>query len=100
MSAHPEPHPLAGQTVTIRHDVKDAREMVVGGASYRVEDWWDRVSGTSWTEASGNPAAMQYAIRTGCAVDPVPIDDEVLYGKIDGFGHLVHVTEIEYGGAS
>lgn len=58
-----------------------------------VEDWWDRVSGGSWTTAQGNPAALKYAVRTGIAAC-VPTDDEVVYGKIGGLGHLVHVTEL------
>lgn len=43
--------------------------------------------------ADGNPACMNYAIRAGFS--DLPTDDEVLYGKIGGFGHLVHISEIE-----
>jgi hypothetical protein len=99
VTIHTEPHPLAGQTVEIRSDVKDRRNMVVGGAQYRIEDWWDRVSGSSWAVAQGNPAALQYTLRTGMSSDPVPLGDEVVYGKIDGIGHLVHVTELDDGSA-
>lgn len=91
---HSQPHPLAGQTVKIADHVEDPRRMVVPGAEYRVEDYWDRATGGSWMNADGNPAAMHYAIRTGLASYPVPLDDEVLYGKIDKIGHLVHVSEI------
>lgn len=93
---HTESHPLAGQTVKIAEGVADpAQGAVIAGALYRIEDWWDRVSGGSWMHARGNPAALHYAMRTGVSI-PVPTDNEVLYGKIGHLGHLVHVSEIEW----
>ena len=77
---HTESHPQAGQTVTLKT-----------GEEYRLEDWWDKLTGSSWMYAVGNPAAMNYAMR---ALD-LPIDDEVVYGKIGVYGHLVHVSEIQ-----
>jgi hypothetical protein len=84
VSVHADPHPLASQPVTL----------LMGGARFRVEDWWDRVSGSSWTEASiaGNPAARAYAIRIDGS--SIPADDEVLYGKVGAYGVLVHTSEI------
>jgi hypothetical protein len=94
---HAEPHPLAGRTVRIRDGVRDpAQNQVAGGAEYRLEDWWDRVSGGSWMTAQGNPAALHYAMRTAFSGD-VPTDDEVVYGKIGHLGHLVHVSELDGG---
>lgn len=81
---HDTPSPLAGTTITV--DIGD------GPQDYRVEDWWERLTGKSWMNSDGNPAAMNYAIR--CGLDRLPTDDEVLYGKIGAFGHLVHVNEI------
>lgn len=96
---HPEPHELAGKTVTLNeHAIDQARGMVVAGAEFRIEDYWDRVSGQSWGDSIGNPAALMYAMRTGLSSikegKSVPYDDEVVYGKINGFGHLVHVSEL------
>lgn len=82
-----ERHPLAGQTVKIKADAVD-----LGGQEYRVEDWWQNVAGMSWMDAEGNPAALIYAIRS--AVAGLPTDNEVLYGKVGAFGHLVHVSEL------
>ena len=94
MTIHNEPHPLAGQTVKLREGVTDpARGIVVGGVEFDLEDWWDRLDGGSWMFAEGNPAAMQYAMRSGMG-GSLPIDDEVVYGKIGRFGHLVHVSEL------
>jgi len=93
MALHPEAHPLAGQTVTIREGVTDpAQGAVVGGAHYRLEDWWDRITGKSWGDSRGNPACLQYAMRA--VANGLFPDDEVVYGKVGAFGHLVHVSEI------
>ncbi|MEV4271970.1 hypothetical protein [Micromonospora aurantiaca (nom. illeg.)] len=82
-----ERSPLAGQTVTIRADVPR-----LGGKQYVVEDWWQNVTGGSWMDAEGNPAALIYAMRSG--LTGIPTDNEVLYGKVDGLGQLVHVSEL------
>lgn len=81
---HQEPSPLAGQTVKIE---------VMGSAfDYVVEDWWDRINGKSWKISDGNPAALKYAMRI--AGTELPLDDQVLYGKVNGMGELVHIGEI------
>lgn len=91
---HKEAHPLAGQTVKLNDKAKDALQgCVVEGALLRVDDWWDRTAGRSWMACDGNPACLQYAMRTGLSGLP-SLDDEVVYGKIDGLGHLVHVSEL------
>ena len=92
MEIHKEAHPLAGRTVVLNSQ-DPVRGMVTEGQHYWVEDWWDRVSGGSWMYADGNPACIQYAVRTG-TLKTIPTDDEVVYGKIDGIGHLVHVSEL------
>lgn len=91
---HTESSPLAGQTVKIRDDVKHPQVPDFGGSEYRVEDWWDKATGGSWMDARGNPACLVYGARTGFSPNPPPLDDEVLYGKVGPFGHLVHVSEI------
>lgn len=75
---HQKPHPLAGQTAVLPDGVGDpVRNMVIAGEEFRVEDY----------------AAMQYAMRIGLLCDQIP-PDNVVYGKIGAFGHLVHVTEL------
>lgn len=91
---HSEPSPLAGKTVRLRPDyhhpeIEDASNLYIV-----IEDWWDRIAGKSWMDCNGNPAALLYAMRTGFSSYRVPINNEVLYGKVGCFGHLVHVSEI------
>lgn len=97
---HDQPHPHAGG---------QARLLVHLGTNpplekdtiVEIEDWWDHLTGGSWLDADGNPAAMIYAIRAGFA--ELPMDDEVVYVKakmIDEpnsprLGHIVHVSELE-----
>jgi hypothetical protein len=87
---HTEAHPLAGRTVRLNDQAQDASGPVVPNAEFRVEDWWDRLTGGSWMHVKGNPAAIGYAIRGG----HLPLDDEVVYGKIGYLGYLVHDSEL------
>lgn len=87
---HDQPHPLAGSTLKVR--TPDHFQLGEGPHAFELEDWWDRLTGGSWMSAEGNPAALVYAMRSG--MSGLPIDDEVVYGKIGPFGHLVHVSEI------
>lgn len=80
--------PLAGKTVKIKSSCG-----IYGGKEYRVEDWWLNLTGKSWQITEGNPACLDYAMRS--ALYDLPIDNDVLYGKIDGFGKLIHISEIE-----
>lgn len=93
---HTDQHQLAGQTVTLPSHPDDP----IGSepAEYIVEDWYDRLTGGSWMTAQGNPAALKFALRTGLDVglhgQRVPTDDEVVYGHIDGMGHIIHDAEL------
>jgi hypothetical protein len=92
---HVEQHPLSGKTVVLGEHAGDpVRHMVEPGELFRVEDWWDRLTGGSWMDAEGNPAALQYAMRIGSRFGDVPVDDDVVYGKIGPYGHLVHASEL------
>lgn len=93
MRIHNQPHPLAGQTVMVKVQGKRIGGLE-SGARFVVKDWWDREAGESWMMAIGNPAVLQYAIRTGFARPSIPRDDAVVYGYIDGLGYLVHVSEL------
>lgn len=86
-------HPLAGQTVQLNDKATDpVRGAVVPGAIFRIEDYWQNVAGGSWMHAGSNPTALVYGMRSALA--GLPLDNEVVYGKVDGLGHLVHVSEL------
>lgn len=78
-----QPEPLAGQEI----------KLTAGSIAetLRVEDWNDRVFGQSWMDMAGHPASLSYAMRSAMA--GLPLDNEVVYGKAQGLGHLVHVSE-------
>jgi hypothetical protein len=91
---HDRPHPLAGRTVRLpdrmgHGDVTGE----LAGRHFRIEDWWDHLSGASWRHAQGNPAALHYAARA--TMKRLPANDDVVYGKIGALGYLLHVTEVE-----
>lgn len=90
---HNEPHPLAGKTVKLKPSATHFQVHDFGGSEFRLEDWWDRVSGNPWGLCKGNPACIVYAMR--CATNKLPFDNEVVYGKVGHFGHLVHISELE-----
>lgn len=84
--------PLAGQTVKIKPTVGSGFRFRLADQPFEVEDWWENVAGKSWMFCDGNPACLSYAIRSG--KEGLPIDNEVLYGKIGGVGFLIHVSEL------
>lgn len=90
---HSESHPLAGKKVILNETTASGRPNhdPAPGVEYWIEDWWDKLTGKSWMFSDGNPAALMYAMR---GAGHHPIDDEVVYGKIGAYGHLVHVSEL------
>jgi hypothetical protein len=92
VTTHSTPHDLAGKTVTLAPASPNAE--IHDGVEFTVEDWYDRVTGQSWMFAEGNPTAIKYALRTGFGGGKVPVNDEVVYGKIGNLGHIVHTTEL------
>jgi len=91
---HNRPHPLAGRTVRLPDRCGPGDPPgELAGRHFRIEDWWDQVSGASWRETDGNPAALHYAVRA--MVKGLPANDDVVYGKVGALGYLLHVSEVE-----
>ena len=89
---HNEPHPKAGEIVTLVHAHDPQRHMVESGVPFRVEDWYDRISeGQSWRK---HKTFATHWYQQRAASTDLPLDDEVLYGHIGSLGHLVHISEI------
>lgn len=85
----------AGKKLRIK---KGAGKSVTGelldGKEFVAEDYWINISGKTLWLCDGNPACLEYAIRT-CDYRHIPIDDKVIYGKVGGYGHLFHESELE-----
>lgn len=94
---HDEAHPFQGKMVRIADHVYDDRDMIPAGGWARMEDWWDHLTGSSWM-VQQVAACVMYALRQGAIkaqnLYDIPIDDEVVYVKVRGIGHLLHVTEL------
>lgn len=43
---------------------------------------------------NSNPICLRYAMRASTSAVRIPNDNEVVYGKIDGMGHLLHESEL------
>lgn len=86
-----DPSPYAGQTVKLKADAAE-----LGGRDVEVQDWFSRVRGRGWKEAlAGNdPRAVSYNVRRGLGGLPDD-DDDVLLGRVDGMGQIVHLSEVE-----
>jgi hypothetical protein len=82
---HSEPSPLAGKTMQI------VDPDPLSGSKIVIEDWWDRIAGKSWMVCDNNLACLDYAIRTAGLST---FSDEVVYGKIESSGKLVHVDHL------
>lgn len=89
---------LSGKTVKTKSGVGHGMQGYnLIGMDFEVEDWCENVLGCSWMNANGNPAALEYAMRIGFfgQNNNVDISNDVVYGKINGLGHLFHVNELE-----
>jgi hypothetical protein len=82
-------HPLAGKVVVLKCKTDPDG---LNGQKFVVEDWWQNVAGKSWMFCDGNPACLKYAMRS--ALSGLPTDNNVVYGKVGSFGHLVHESEL------
>ena len=60
---------------------------------YVLEGLWIELTGKSWMFSEGNPACIEYAIRSGAEGDS-RFDDDVYYGHIGNFGKLIHKDQI------
>lgn len=90
---HENKSEFAGKTIKLKDTVVGMR-----GESFEVEDYFDRLAGESWMACSGNISVLSYSIRAGVSNRlgiTIPLDNEVLYGKIRGLGYLVHVCELD-----
>ncbi len=89
---------LKGKTVKIKDQAGlEINGQNLAGEDFIIEDLWKNMTGSSWkTQVPGNPACMLYSYRSNDL--DLPDDDMVIYGKVGGFGHLLHITELNIEG--
>lgn len=90
---HEEPSEFAGKIVEVV-DTFDHRQYP-GLREVVIEDWWDRLSDKNVFENMGNPACLIYQLRITTCPHEVPMNHEILYGKYQGLGVLLHRSEIK-----
>ena len=90
---HKDKFKFAGKKVKIKEKAKHFHNQNFGGSEFEIKDWYDRVSGDSW-KSKNSAACYACAIRI-MKQEVKEKDDEVLYGKIDNVGCLVHISEID-----
>lgn len=75
-------------------EIKIIKNGSLKGEKIEIEGKWNTltIGSKSWMHCDGNPTCLIYAMRA--AEDGLPIDDDVLYGKINDEGFLVHKSEI------
>lgn len=90
-----EKYKYAGQTLITKDNVgMSSFRTNLGNKEFVAEDYWINITGKSWKDSNGNPVALEYAFRMGMRLGEVPLDDKVVYGKIDNFGHMFHESEL------
>lgn len=67
---------------------------LLDGKEIIVEDYWMNINGRSWKNTHGSPAVLEYCVRALNKRTLLPMDDEVVYGKVGYYGHLLHVSEL------
>lgn len=90
---HEQPHPQAGQTVTI--DLKHIHPQLGDMMIHEVQlyDWWDRVGEGSWINEQDKPICRVYGVRNSFGLG-LPVDDEVIIVGLGDKLLLIHETEI------
>ena len=89
-----EPHPLQGKTVELNETASDPlRHAVIPGAHFWIRDWYVNMDPDA-IEPLVVPRnwAEKWFLRRA---EEVGLDhSDLVYGKIGGLGHLVHVSEL------
>lgn len=95
---HKSESPLRGVPVKLLDGLEAAmtpsyETIELSGEEFVVDDWWDRVNGASWQDST-DKLSFTYNARQARA-GYLPMDDEVLLGRIGNKEVLVHLAEID-----
>lgn len=68
----------------------------LGGKIFVVDGYWHELTGKSWADSNlNNPAVFEFVTRNPNKYINTEKENNVLYGHIDGFGHLFHEEELK-----
>jgi len=93
---HDRPSELKGKTVKIKKEVFEPNTDFFISENFVVEDWYDRVRKKDWkreAKFSTDCECLLYASRAEST--NLPDDEQILYGKVGEWKHMMHISEIE-----
>jgi hypothetical protein len=94
---HKISHSYAGKTVIINKNISHFQNPNFGGSLFKIEDWVDRVFGKPLEDNLYNPAVIVYISRLSNKITKIKDIDNAVYGKtIDGLGHIVYISELNF----
>ena len=75
---------------------KGALNRQLGGKIFIAEGYWHELTGESWVDSRlDNPAVLEFVTRNLYKYIDTDVENDVIYGHIDGFGHLFHKSELK-----
>lgn len=79
-----------------KHIKKGFLNRKLGGKIFIAEGYWHELTGKSWADSSlSNPAVLEFVTRNLDKYMDATTENDVIYGYINGFGHLFHKNELK-----
>ena len=88
---------VKGKKFKVKKSVgKGALNRQLGGKIFIAEGYWRELTGESWVDSRlDNPAVIEFFARNLDKYIDTDVENDVIYGHIDGFGHLFHKSELK-----
>ena len=88
---------IKGKKFKVKNSIgKGALNKQLGGKIFIAEGYWHELTGKSWADSSlNNPAILEFVTRNLDKYIDTDTENDVIYGHIDGFGHLFHKSELK-----
>jgi hypothetical protein len=84
---HKQPSSFSGKTIQVEIDARLY--------PFECEDWWDRVEKTDehwYQKTREKDECLEFVMRY--SREGLPLDDEVLVGKVQGVRKLIHIKMV------
>lgn len=88
---------LRGKKFRVKRNIKKGfLNRKLSGKIFIAEGYWHEITGKSWADTDlGNPAVLEFVDRNLDKYMDTDSENDVIYGHIDGFGHLFHKNELK-----